>query len=85
MAHQLVIFTTICGAGNDLGGRIVAVDLAPRCLRDLTHLAKSRPGLVPVLGDARKHAAWGFDSSQGKMVVSRCCTIRTSRHIYCCM
>lgn len=49
----------VCGAGNDLGGRIVAVDLAPRCLRDLTHLAKSRPGLVPVLGDARKHAAWG--------------------------
>jgi fibrillarin-like rRNA methylase len=28
-------------------------------LRELTHMAKSRPGLVPVLGDARKHAAWG--------------------------
>ena len=26
---------------------------------DLTHLAKTRPGLVPVLGDARKHSAWG--------------------------
>lgn len=49
----------ICGARNDLGGRIVAVDLAPRCLRDLTHLASLRPGLVPVLGDARKHNAWG--------------------------
>jgi len=49
----------LCGSDNDLGGRIVAVDLAPRCLRDLTHLAKTRPGLVPVLGDARKHSAWG--------------------------
>ncbi|MEC7178747.1 MAG: fibrillarin-like rRNA/tRNA 2'-O-methyltransferase, partial [Candidatus Thermoplasmatota archaeon] len=34
----------LCGADNDLGGRLVAVDLAPRCLRDLTHLAKTRPG-----------------------------------------
>lgn len=49
----------LCGADNDLSGRLVAVDLAPRCLRDLTHLAKTRPGLVPVLGDARKHSAWG--------------------------
>lgn len=49
----------LCGEGNDLNGRLVAVDLAPRCLRELTHMAKSRPGLVPVLGDARQHAAWG--------------------------
>jgi fibrillarin-like rRNA methylase len=49
----------VCGSDNDLGGRIIAVDLAPRCLRDLTHLATTRPGLVPVLGDARKHSAWG--------------------------
>jgi len=49
----------LCGSENDLGGRIIAVDLAPRCLRDLTYLAKSRPGLVPVLGDARKHSSWG--------------------------
>jgi len=49
----------LCGSNNDLGGRIIAIDLAPRCLRDLTHLAKTRPGLVPVLGDARKHSAWG--------------------------
>ena len=49
----------LCGKENDLGGRLIAVDLAPRCLRELTHMAKSRPGLVPVLGDARKHAAWG--------------------------
>ena len=38
---------------------MVAVDLAPRCLRDLTHLAEQRTGLVPVLGDARKFDAWG--------------------------
>ena len=37
----------------------MAVDLAPRCLRDLTYLAEHRPGLVPVLGDARKFDAWG--------------------------
>lgn len=49
----------LCGQENELRGRLVAVDLAPRCLRELTHLAKSRPGLVPILGDARKHAAWG--------------------------
>ena len=49
----------LCGAKNRLGGRLVAVDLAPRCLRDLTYLAEHRPGLVPVLGDARKFDAWG--------------------------
>ena len=40
----------LCGASNAHRGRLVAVDLAPRCLRDLTHLAENRPGLVPVLG-----------------------------------
>ena len=49
----------LCGSKNSFGGRLVAVDLAPRCLRDLTHLAEHRPGLVPVLGDARKFDAWG--------------------------
>ena len=49
----------LCGASNQHRGRLVAVDLAPRCLRDLTHLAEKRPGLVPVLGDARKFDAWG--------------------------
>jgi len=49
----------LCGAKNRFRGRLVAVDLAPRCLRDLTHLAEHRPGLVPVLGDARKFDAWG--------------------------
>ena len=49
----------LCGSSNQYKGRLVAVDLAPRCLRDLTHLAEHRPGLVPVLGDARKFDAWG--------------------------
>lgn len=49
----------LCGTSNQYRGRLVAVDLAPRCLRDLTHLAEHRPGLVPVLGDARKFDAWG--------------------------
>lgn len=49
----------LCGLDNEMGGRLVAVDLAPRCLRDLTHLARSRRGLVPVLGDARRYTAWG--------------------------
>ena len=53
------LYDHLCGQNNQHGGRIVAVDLASRCLRDLTHLAKTRPGLVPVLGDARKHSAWG--------------------------
>ncbi|MGB1431383.1 MAG: fibrillarin-like rRNA/tRNA 2'-O-methyltransferase [Candidatus Poseidoniaceae archaeon] len=39
-------------------GRVVAVDLSPRCLRDLTRLAHQRQGLVPVLGDARRPEAW---------------------------
>lgn len=50
----------VCGIDNRKEGRIIAVDLSPRCLRDLVHLSTIRPGLVPVLGDARKHAAWGI-------------------------
>ncbi len=53
------LYDHLCGAGNRFGGRLVSVDLAPRCLRDLTFMAKNRPGLVPVLGDARQHGAWG--------------------------
>ncbi len=49
----------VCGSENQRGGRLVAIDIAPRCLRDLTHLAHSRKGLVPVLGDARKFTTWG--------------------------
>ena len=53
------LYDHLCGAENRFGGRLVCVDLAPRCLRDLTFMAKGRPGLVPVLGDARQHGAWG--------------------------
>jgi fibrillarin-like rRNA methylase len=38
------LYDHLCGQDNELGGRLVAVDLASRCLRDLTHLAK--PDLV---------------------------------------
>jgi len=53
------LYDHLCGQKNRMGGRLVCVDLAPRCLRDLTFMAAGRPGLVPVLGDARKHAEWG--------------------------
>ncbi len=49
----------VCGEGNEKRGRIIAVDLSPRCLRDLVHLSNIRPGLVPVLGDARNFSGWG--------------------------
>jgi len=49
----------VCGEDNKNSGRIIAVDLSPRCLRDLVHLSTIRPGLVPVLGDARNFAGWG--------------------------
>ena len=50
----------VCGSDNQKNGRIIAVDLSPRCLRDLVHLSSIRPGLVPVLGDARKLNSWGL-------------------------
>ena len=53
------IHDQVCGSENHKNGRIIAVDLSPRCLRDLIHLSTLRPGLVPVLGDARKHSVWG--------------------------
>jgi len=53
------LYDHLCGQKNRMKGRLVCVDLAPRCLRDLTFMAADRPGLVPVLGDARKHAEWG--------------------------
>ncbi len=66
------LYDHLCGNNNRFGGRLVCVDLAPRCLRDLTFMAKQRPGLVPVLGDARQHGAWGGASAhQGALVVSR--------------
>ena len=43
----------LCGAGNHHSGRIVAVDLSPRCIRDLIRLSGVRSGISPVLADAR--------------------------------
>ena len=43
----------LCGEQNEHGGCIVAVDISPRCMRDLVRLAHVRPGLLPVLADAR--------------------------------
>ena len=42
-----------CGSNNFHEGQIIAVEIAPRALRELAALASRRPGLVPVLGDAR--------------------------------
>jgi fibrillarin-like rRNA methylase len=50
----------ICGERGEEGGRIIAVDLSPRCLRDLNHLASTRPGILPILADARMHSRWGM-------------------------
>ncbi len=48
----------ICGNKNKNGGRLISVDISPRCLRDLNLLANRRPGIIPVLGDARKFETW---------------------------
>ncbi|MBO57643.1 MAG: hypothetical protein CMA77_01435 [Euryarchaeota archaeon] len=45
----------MCGLGNEHKGSIIAVDISPRCMRDLVGLAKRRPGLLPVLADVRNH------------------------------
>jgi len=50
----------VCGEENKMKGRIVAVDLSTRCMRDLVYLQKIRPGLVPILGDARKPNSWSM-------------------------
>lgn len=54
------IYDQVCGQNNVKQGRIIAVDISTRCLRDLIHMSQSRPGLVPVLGDARKSDKWGL-------------------------
>lgn len=48
----------LCGAANEFGGRLISVDISPRCLRDLNRLAVRRPGIIPVLGDARRLSEW---------------------------
>ena len=44
----------VCGSGNHHAGSIVSVDLSARCIRDLISLAEKRPGIIPVLADARQ-------------------------------
>ena len=44
----------VCGAENHHGGQVVAVEISPRMSRGLISLSESRPGMVPILGDARK-------------------------------
>jgi fibrillarin-like rRNA methylase len=44
----------LCGADNQHQGRLICVDISPRCMRDLLSLAALRPGLIPLLADARK-------------------------------
>ena len=43
----------MCGVSNQHGGSLIAVDISPRCMRDLVTLAKKRPGIFPVLADVR--------------------------------
>ena len=44
-------------------GRLIAIDISARCLRDLRQMASTRPGILPVLGDARevRWMAMGLD------------------------
>ena len=44
----------VCGSNNHHAGLIVSVDLSARCIRDLISLAEKRPGILPVLADARQ-------------------------------
>jgi fibrillarin-like pre-rRNA processing protein len=47
------IHDCICGSGNHNKGHILAVDISPRMMRDLVQLCDKRPGIVPLLADAR--------------------------------
>ncbi len=48
------IHDCVCGSGNHHKGNIVAVDISPRMMRDLVQLCHRRPGIIPLLADARK-------------------------------
>jgi len=50
----------VCGKYNKHEGRLISVDISPRCLRDLNLLANKRSGIIPVLGDARKFETWSY-------------------------
>ncbi len=47
------LYDHLCGQNGTEGGSIVAVDVSPRCVRELIRLAAKRPGLIPVMADAR--------------------------------
>jgi len=44
----------LCASKNHLEGTIVAVDISPRCIRDIIRLSNTRPGILPVLADCRQ-------------------------------
>jgi fibrillarin-like rRNA methylase len=50
----------VCGHENSSHGRILALDHAPRCIRDLHHLANIRQGIVPVMADVRNTNSWNM-------------------------
>ncbi len=69
----------VCGANNQFSGTILAVDISPRCIRDVIRLSESRPGILPIFADCRnldsvspflnKKVAWLFqDVSQSGQV-----------------
>ena len=44
----------VCASKNHLSGAIFAVDISPRCVRDLIRLSHTRLGIHPILTDCRK-------------------------------
>ena len=51
------IHDMVCGSNNHHNGQIIAVEISPRMMRDLSSLAEDRPGLIPILTDARETQA----------------------------
>jgi len=51
------IHDCVCGSGNHHKGQILAVDISPRMMRELVALSEIRPGIVPLLADARRVSA----------------------------
>ncbi|MBD50364.1 MAG: hypothetical protein CMB08_00345 [Euryarchaeota archaeon] len=47
------IHDCVCGSGNHHKGQIIAIDISSRMMRELVKLSETRPGIVPVLADAR--------------------------------
>lgn len=47
------IHDCVCGSGNHHKGQIIAIDISSRMMRELVKLSEIRPGIVPVLADAR--------------------------------